>query len=110
MPMLAPFRCRLTAQKYGWLTHRSEEGYLTLSLGSQKDIPLQRQKLKEHYMPNGALWLFPISVFTGEFYGPKTQLYLMPEEVSVDIDTQEDFDKALALKKAFPNGYVELPK
>ena len=76
--------------------------YLSLSLGTQKDISLQRQKLNQYYMPNGAIWLFPVSVFSAEFYGPKTQMYIMPEEVSVDIDTQEDFYRALRYKQRKP--------
>ena len=53
-------------------------------------------------MPNGAIWLFPVSVFSAEFYVPKTQMYIMPEEVSVDIDSQEDFDRALRYKQRKP--------
>ena len=95
-------------KKYGWLTHCNDEGYLTLSLGSQSEIPLQRQKLKQYYLPNGAMWLFPMHVLSKDFYGPKTQFYVMPEEVSVDIDTQEDFDKAVALREKYPEGFPVL--
>lgn len=84
--------------KTGWLTHQSEEGYLEFTFAKNKAQPRQRQALPQWFYPNGAIYLAPLKDFKGEFYGPHTQMYVMPEEVSVDIDTLEDFQRAWELK------------
>ena len=80
--------------KTGWLTHQTDEGYLEFTFAKNKEQPRQRQALPEWFYPNGAIYLAPLHNFKGEFYGPRTQMFVMPEEWSVDIDTREDFQRA----------------
>ena len=46
--------------------------------------------------PNGAIYIHRVMYFKGDFLN-NAILYEMPEERSIDIDTQEDFDKAETL-------------
>jgi len=80
--------------KYGWMMHRTEEGYMDFSLGDIETMPLQRQAFIDRFLPNGALWIFPVKDFKGDLYRTNTQLYIMDDIYSVDIDTMEDFNLA----------------
>lgn len=91
-------------QKMGWLTQRNASGYLSFCFGENGKIPHRRQALGHYFMPNGAIYFAPLRGFTGEFYGPQTQVFEMPADVSVDIDTQEDFDRALTLYRTQGQG------
>lgn len=79
----------------GWLMRENEPGYIQFCFeGSQKI--LQRQEMKTYYLPNGIIYIAPTEVMKHlGFYTQKTLSYVMREEDSVDIDTQEDFVKAL---------------
>lgn len=79
--------------KTGWLTHQGEEGYLEFTFAKGEAQPRQRQKLDTWYYPNGAMYLAPLKDFKGEFYSAQTQMFVMPESKSVDIDTLEDFQR-----------------
>ena len=53
----------------------------------------RRQALPDCYVPNGAIYLAKVDGFHG-FYGKQTRSYLMDEISSLDIDYQEDLDRA----------------
>ncbi len=63
---------------------------------------LGRQSLKQYYRINGAIYLANIEYLkeNNGFFGPKTYAYIMPQERSVDIDTELDlkFAEFLLLK------------
>lgn len=55
------------------------------------------------YIPNGAVYVFapqPLRA-RGRVYGPPLFPYVMPSERSADIDTQEDFDRALRIAQQY---------
>lgn len=58
-----------------------------------------RQALPPAYIPNGAIYIFKLSDFIAAGAVPVTNAaaYIMSRDESVDIDTQEDFDRAKAL-------------
>lgn len=51
-----------------------------------------RQDTRATYYPNGAIYVFDKSILeTGQYYTKKSYAYIMEREVSVDIDTLDDF-------------------
>jgi len=58
-----------------------------------------RQALPEAFIPNGAIYIFKLSDFLAAGAVPVTNAapYIMSRDESVDIDTQDDFDRAKAL-------------
>ena len=72
---------------------RNESGYIE-GLVSNKAPFMNRQKLPEVFMPNGAIFIFSISDFLIENCIPMESIvpYVMSTEESIDIDTQEDVD------------------
>ena len=89
------------------VTTPEKSPYWTLNIGEDgKLTPLfpeafeaNRQSLQQAYIPNGAIYIFKLSDFLAQGAVPVTNAvpYIMSREESVDIDTQEDFDKAKAL-------------
>jgi CMP-N-acetylneuraminic acid synthetase len=57
---------------------------------------MRRQDLPKVFMPNGAIYIVKINEFleNKKLFTSKTISYLMSEEKSLDIDTQEDLIKA----------------
>ena len=56
---------------------------------------LNRQKHRETYYPNGAIYIFSRELIrSGKYYSSASYAYIMPGERSVDIDTMEDFELA----------------
>lgn len=54
-----------------------------------------RQKYRRSYYPNGAVYVFKVSLLKQEKYtSEKTYAYIMPRTRSVDIDTIDDFKYA----------------
>jgi CMP-N,N'-diacetyllegionaminic acid synthase len=53
------------------------------------------------YYPNGAIYFFKMNYIKNNdhFYTNNTYLYEMSEKLSIDIDTQDDFEKAELLMK-----------
>ena len=70
-----------------------EEQYIEFCFPVDKHNP-QRQKLPSYYLPNGAIKLCPIKNYSGQFYTDKTQFYIMDKNISIDVDTLEDLQKA----------------
>lgn len=65
------------------------------------DNSLNRQEVKETYIPNGAIYVFNY-LFLREslnYYSDKTYAYIMDTRCSIDIDTQLDFEFAEFLMK-----------
>lgn len=59
------------------------------------NIDIQSQLLKKRYIPNGAVYLQDIEYFSVHgFTGPLCYASLMPQERSIDIDTEFDFQIA----------------
>jgi CMP-N-acetylneuraminic acid synthetase len=79
-----------------------KRGYLN-PLFSEKYLNMRRQDLPRIYQPNGALFISkPETLYrTKSFYSTKTLPYIMPQERSIDIDSQMSLLQAeLFLKKA----------
>ena len=79
-------------KKYNWLMKQDDQGYIGFNENINLENP-QRQSLKQLYMPNGAIYISRAKNFDG-FYKGKVIPYVMPRELSIDIDTQEDFNQA----------------
>ncbi|MCR4335258.1 MAG: acylneuraminate cytidylyltransferase family protein [archaeon] len=81
-----------------WVLEKNNKGFLVNN--SSKKI-YARQQAKERYYPNGAIFVsWTESILKNNLlYGPKTTGYVMPEESSVDIDTELDFILAEKLLK-----------
>ena len=80
-----------------WLLEKNTSGYLDFCfpLTAQK---LRRQASPRYYLPNGVIFLGPLGRARKRlFYTARTLPFVMPENVSVDIDTKEDFTRALEL-------------
>tara|TARA_S200000501_G_scaffold371931_1_gene415958 strand:+ start:354 stop:1049 length:696 start_codon:yes stop_codon:yes gene_type:complete len=66
---------------------------------SIKNITTNRQQFPKTYLPNGALFISKVDYFIREisFYTNLTLAFVMPEERSIDIDSQIDFFTAQAI-------------
>lgn len=75
-----------------------EDGRLK-SLFDEKFSNHNRQELPRAYIPNGAIYIFPKSLFLarGGFPSEGSLPYIMSAADSVDIDTQADLDRAQKL-------------
>jgi len=62
-------------------------------------ITSTRQALKNYYRLNGAIYVSYVEQFKlcGSFFSPSTYAYIMPQNRSVDIDTEVDFKLAEVL-------------
>jgi len=65
-----------------------------------------RQEMPTYYRLNGAVYAARVDyvIRNGGFFGNDTIAYVMPQEVSVDIDTQLDLIVAEAIMTAEPEG------
>jgi CMP-N-acetylneuraminic acid synthetase len=74
-----------------------EDGYLKLKWPVEGQM--QSQKLPKLLVDNGSTYWARMEAYRAEktFYGAKMVGYEMPFQRSVDIDTQDDFDLALAV-------------
>lgn len=80
-----------------WTLNINERGQLTPLF--PQAFESNRQALQPAYIPNGAIYIFKLSDFIAAGAVPVTNAaaYIMSRDESVDIDTQEDFDRAKAL-------------
>ncbi len=78
------------AAKYNWCLFDTD-GYVEMK---QQENSLPRQSLGNVYMPNGAIFLISSKNINNGFYHKNTIIFEMPEELSVDIDSKEDFERA----------------
>ena len=80
-----------------WLLVKNTNGFIDFCFPVIAPHP-QRQASRGYYLPNGAIFLGPIGRARKRlFYTARTLPFIMPENVSVDIDTKEDFTRALEL-------------
>ncbi len=81
---------------YFWAMEINAYGYLKI-----KKIPSRRQVLPKVYVPNGAIYISHVNVFLKEktFFTNRTLPFIMPEERSIDIDTETDFKIAECLMR-----------
>lgn len=89
--------CELNNPAAAWSFVVDNHSYLNPILGW--DILTKRsQEVPNLYIPNGAVYVFtPLVIRTrGRLLGPPLIPYVMPIERSIDIDTQEEFQKAEA--------------
>jgi CMP-N,N'-diacetyllegionaminic acid synthase len=83
------------SEKYGWIVKSAKDGYLDYCFDLQR-LNVDRQNLEKYYLPNGAIYIGNVqSVSRDGFYTDRTLYFIMREEDSVDIDTQEDLEKGL---------------
>ncbi|MBL8014459.1 MAG: acylneuraminate cytidylyltransferase family protein [Candidatus Omnitrophica bacterium] len=83
--------------KAGWLMEQKRSGYIDYCFDI-KGQKRRRQNIPSYYLPNGLIYLAPVSVIRrGSFYSLRTIPFVMDESVSVDIDERSDFDRALKL-------------
>ena len=62
---------------------------------------MNRQVSDNAYIPNGGVYVFKTALLKDHYsyYSKKTYAYIMPQERSVDIDTEYDFEFAEYLMK-----------
>lgn len=78
-----------------------ENGCLQGLMGN--DAPYKRrQDLPDVFYPNGAIYIFTLKDFMSEKTIPhkNTMAYVMPEEISIDIDNANDLEVAQAMIKS----------
>lgn len=79
------------SQKYGWLMQIEDEtGYMGFCLDVSPNNP-QRQKLKQYYLPNGAIFIVKGTTLESGLYRRTTIPFVMDASDSLDIDTHEEF-------------------
>mgnify|MGYP002620749266 CR=1 FL=1 len=77
-----------------WVLGEDERsGYVFNHYGMDLSDNARRQDLPRCYAPNGAIYLARSAGFNG-FYGPHTRAYVMTAAASIDVDYQEDLDRA----------------
>lgn len=78
-----------------WAKTISEDGRV-FSLLPQTQQPGLRQEMPPAFMPNGAVYVVDVPYFmqTGVIVGDNSYAYLMPENRSLDIDTEWDLQLA----------------
>lgn len=78
-----------------WMFSRNQEGYLVPLLRAAQNIS-RRQDLPTAYVVNGAVYVAKTSWLrnTMSFVTEETLAYEMPEERSIDLDTELDFKLA----------------
>lgn len=79
-----------------WMYTLDPDGGLSPLLGEDRS-ERQRQQLPPVYHPNGAVYVArpPWLRRTRKFLGAGTKGWIMPTERSIDIDTEEDFQRAV---------------
>ena len=76
------------SKKYFWILKKNNK-YVNFAF-NQKNLLLRRQKNRQVYLPNGALYISKYQNISN-FYTNKTMFFEMNHKSSLDIDTLEDF-------------------
>ena len=73
--------------KTNWLLKLNNHNYLK-PMFNEKYFDSRRQDIDDSYLPNGAIYISEIKNFikNKNFFSNKTFAYVMPEEMSIDID------------------------
>lgn len=79
-------------------TGLDENGFILESYGA--DTNYRRQDQKTWYRPNGAIYITSKKVYLNNksYYTPKTKVYLMDKDSSVDIDDRSDLVAAIGTR------------
>lgn len=80
-----------------WAKRINEDGIIEEYFTEISDNGLKnRQAIEKAYIPNGAIFIFKESFLRSNcnYYSDKTYSYIMPQNRSVDIDNEIDFDFA----------------
>lgn len=82
-----------------------EDGWLR-PLFDSDSLERQRQLLPKAYRQNGAIYVVPTQTFLrrNTFFIPPALAFVMPPEVSIDIDSELDFMLGETLKRGVPHG------
>lgn len=71
------------------------QGKLINKYGSEDGIPIRRQELEDLYIRNAAIYVSkPEIIFNGKLWGDNCYGYIMPEERSININTEFQFKLA----------------
>jgi len=83
-----------------WTFEIVDNGFLKPAF-NEKYLGMRRQELTKYYLPNGAIFITSLSNFRekNSFYCHPIMPYIMPPEISVDLDTELDFIIAESLLK-----------
>ncbi len=85
--------------KVGWLMSKDKKGYIQFCIKAAEKQH-RRQDIPEYYLPNGSIYLMPTAGVAKDGLFPECTIpFVMEEEVSVDIDSQEDLRRALDIFK-----------
>ena len=77
-----------------WVFEPNEEGMLQIATG-ESEIISRRQDLPEAFIRDGALYITRTEIIKqGSLYGDKTAYYLHTPPFHVNLDTEEDWNKA----------------
>ncbi|MGJ8692781.1 MAG: cytidylyltransferase domain-containing protein [Thalassotalea sp.] len=97
---LRVFSCYKVLNKFAWIMRCNEQGFADfIDQQEQQKSQHARQENADVLLPNGAIFILPANDLTS-FYNGTTLPYLMPENKSIDIDSQADFDLAEQLFNA----------
>lgn len=83
-------------RKYNWLLNKDKNGNIKFIQGN---VLKPRQALPEIYLPNGAIYICKADEVQKGFYTNNAFPFVMDIELSIDIDTRLDFDKAVETYK-----------
>jgi len=92
-----------TDESPAWMFERRDDMTLRPVLSCNHDaIPYRRQEVRRAYRLNGAVYVARCDwlMHQSSFLSPQTITYLMPQERSIDIDTELDFLLAETLTNA----------
>ena len=85
----------LAPRKAAYIMEKAKKGYINFCFDITID-KRRRQNLPQYYWPNGMFFLAPIAIAKKDgFYSKHTLPFVMEDDVSVDIDSMEDLQKAL---------------
>ncbi|MDA7579146.1 acylneuraminate cytidylyltransferase family protein [Alphaproteobacteria bacterium] len=92
--------CRELLHPPSWNFEISSTGIINQNNNSIEKL-MNRQDLQTLYAPNGGIYIFKYSVLKEKYnyYTDNTYAYIMPANLSVDIDTETDFKFAEFLAK-----------
>lgn len=79
-----------------WYLNKDKNDYINNAGFGSGDAVSNRQVNDKYFIPNGAIYILDYMLLKKQktYYCDKTVGYVMPEDVSVDIDTLSDFEYA----------------
>ncbi len=81
-------------RKLGWLMQENNSGYITFCMDVSQ-AQFNRQELPDYFLPNGAIYIAPVGVAKKKgFYTSNTLPFIMDDNVSIDIDSDKDLERA----------------